>query len=355
MGRGGRGTRHASPAAIGIAPVPNIFGALMAVSSQNPPDSRTATSNASVTPAGDPLAKALGWVSIGLGAPMLLRPDAVTRTAGVGDGQKQRTVAVAVGVRELVHAAGLLTPRLRPRWVWTRVVGDAMDLAVLGRALRRHDGRGFRRTAAATAAVAGITAVDIYAAARSRRSRPGETSVELTAATTVRKDPAEVYAFWRQLENLPAFMAHVEEVRANGRRSHWRVRAPFGKNVEWDAEIVDDIPGERLSWRSDGNSAVSTSGTVRFVPAPGGRGTEVHVALSYDVPGRKLGEALARWAGEDPHQQLDDDLRRFKQVMETGEVVRSEGAPWGKRARREFPQHPARPLTSAELAREARS
>jgi uncharacterized membrane protein len=228
-----------------------------------------------------------------------------------------------------------------------------MDLAALGRALYRHDGRGFRRTVAATAAVAAITAVDVGTAIRSSRGTPGGTSVDLTATTTVRKDPAEAYAFWRQFENLPAFMAHVEEVHADGRRSHWRVRAPFGRNVEWDAEIVDDIPGERLSWRSDENSAVSTSGTVRFVPAPGGRGTEVHVAMNYHVPGRKLGEALARWAGEDPPQQLDDDLRRFKQVMETGEVVRSEGAPWGKRARREFPQHPARPLTSAELAREA--
>jgi uncharacterized membrane protein len=311
------------------------------------------TSSRSV-PAGreDTLAKALGWVSIGLGVPQLLRPDAVTRAAGVDDGQKERAIARAVGVRELVHAAGLLSPRLRPRWVWTRVAGDAMDLAVLGRKLRHHDGRPVRRTVAATAAVAGITAVDVYIAVRSLRTAPGATSVELTATTTVRKDRAEVYAFWRQLENLPSFMAHVEEVRTSGQRSHWKVSAPFGRSVEWDAEIVADEPGEWLSWRSTENAAVSNAGTVRFVPAPGGRGTEVHVELSYSVPGRKLGEALARWAGEEPRQQLDDDLRRFKQVMETGEVMRSEGAPWGKRARREFPQRPARPLSSAELAKE---
>ena len=87
---------------------------------------------------------------------------------------------------------------------------------------------------------------------------------------------------------------------------------------------------------------------MRFVPAPGGRGTEVHVKLRYAVPGGKLGETVARYFGEDPRQQLDDDLRRFKQVAETGEVVRSEGAPGGKRARREFPQHPARPLSDDE-------
>jgi hypothetical protein len=107
-----------------------------------------------------------------------------------------------------------------------------------------------------------------------------------------------------------------------------------------------------------GQGTSSASPSQIGIPAgsgvPGGRGTEVHVGMSYGVPGRKLGEALARWAGEEPHQQLDDDLRRFKQVMETGEVVRSEGAPWGNRAGREFPQRPARPLTSAELGKETR-
>ena len=86
------------------------------------------------------------------------------------------------------------------------------------------------------------------------------------------------------------------------------------------------------------------------MPAPGNRGTEVRVTLSYDVPAGPLGRAVAKYFGEEPHQQLDDDLRRFKQVVETGEVVRSDGAPGGKRARQEFPQHPARPLSDEELA-----
>ncbi len=98
-----------------------------------------------------------------------------------------------------------------------------------------------------------------------------------------------------------------------------------------------------------GDPDVPNDGEVRFRPAPGGRGTEIHVTLRYWVPGGKLGGAVARYFGEDPHQQLDDDLRRFKQIIETGEVVRSEGAPGGKRARREFPQHPAQPLTDDEL------
>jgi hypothetical protein len=86
------------------------------------------------------------------------------------------------------------------------------------------------------------------------------------------------------------------------------------------------------------------------VAAPDGVSTEVHVLLVYDIPGGALGKAVAKYFGEEPHQQLDDDLRRLKQVLETGEVVRSEGAPWGKRARKEFPQRPAQPLTPEELA-----
>ncbi|MFC7479003.1 SRPBCC family protein [Luedemannella flava] len=161
--------------------------------------------------------------------------------------------------------------------------------------------------------------------------------MELTATTTIRKPVPEVYAFWRDLENLPAFMAHLEKVRVTGdRTSHWVASAPFGKNVEWDAEIVDEVPGEKIGWRSTDDADVPNAGTVRFVPAPDGVSTEVRVVLVYDIPGGTVGKAVAKYFGEEPHQQVDDDLRRLKQVLETGEVVRSDGAPWGKRAREEF-------------------
>ena len=181
------------------------------------------------------------------------------------------------------------------------------------------------------------------------RSRP-KTVADLSATTTVHCPPQQAYDRWRQLESLPTFMAHLDEVRATGQAtSHWRASAPFGRTVEWDAGITGDVSGERIAWRSLDGSDIGNEGEVRFVPAPGGRGTEVRVKLRYWMPGGRLGEKVARYFGEDPHQQLDDDLRRFKQVVETGEVVRSEGAPGGKRARREFPQHPARPLSPAEL------
>jgi uncharacterized membrane protein len=174
--------------------------------------------------------------------------------------------------------------------------------------------------------------------------------MELYAATTVTRPPEEVYDFWSSLERLPSFMAHVDDVRLTGpRTSHWTVTAPFDRTVEWDAETVDEVAGSRLSWRSTEGADVANVGEVRFVPAPDGTSTEVHVMLRYDAPGGGLGKALAKYFGEDPSQHLDDDLRRFKQVMETGQVVRSEGAPWGKRARQEFPQHPAQPLSADEL------
>jgi uncharacterized membrane protein len=269
-----------------------------------------------------------------------------------------------VGTRELVHAVGLLTSRRKSVWVWTRVVGDAMDLTSLGMAIAHRGGRPWRLVGV-TGAVVGITLMDLLTAVQATRvkklgsvpsvpsSRRGG-SMELTATTTIRKFAPEVYEFWRDLENLPTFMAHLDEVRVTGdRTSHWSAGAPFGQNIGWDAEIVDDAPGEKIGWRSIGNDDVPNAGSVRFVPAPDGVSTEVHVVMVFDIPGGKVGKAVAKYFGEEPHQQLDDDLRRLKQVLETGEVVRSEGAPWGKRARQEFPQRPAQPLSDGELAKGA--
>ncbi|MFG1926366.1 SRPBCC family protein [Cryptosporangium sp. NPDC048952] len=300
-------------------------------------------------------------MSLGLGVAQLAAPDAVRRFSGVDDSRTSRAVVPLVGARELVHAAGLLTSRRKGAWAWTRVAGDAMDLTSLAVAIAHRGGRRRRRLLGVTGAVVGITVVDVLTAVQATRgnritsvsparsSRRGG-SMELTATTTIRKPAPEVFAFWLALENLPVFMAHLEEVRVTGdRTSHWVASAPFGENVEWEAEIIHETPAEKIAWRSTGDADVPNAGTVRFVPAPDGVSTEVHVALTYDIPGGAVGKAVAKYFGEEPHQQLDDDLRRLKQVLETGEVVRSDGAPWGKRARKEFPQRPAQPLSDAEL------
>ena len=147
-------------------------------------------------------------------------------------------------------------------------------------------------------------------------------------AITINRPPEEVYGFWRNLENLPRFMAHLESVRecwTTGARTGRRKR-PWARRSSGTAEIIEDRPNELISWRSTDDATVSNAGTVRFTQAPGGRGTEVHVELSYDPPAGAVGATIAKLLGEEPSQQVDGDLRRFKQVMETGEVVHSDAS-----------------------------
>ena len=151
--------------------------------------------------------------------------------------------------------------------------------------------------------------------------------VHVSRSVTVKRSRDVVFQFWRQLENLPRFMLHLQAVTVTGnRRSHWITSAPAGQSLEWDAEIIEERPNERLSWRSLEGSDVRHEGSVVFRDAPADRGTEVEVDLHYDAPAGKLGTALTKLFGEEPSQQIRDDLRRFKQVMEIGEVVRSEGS-----------------------------
>jgi uncharacterized membrane protein len=172
--------------------------------------------------------------------------------------------------------------------------------------------------------------------------------VRARAAITVRRPREEVYRFWHDFENLPSFMDHLDSVEDRGDgRSRWTAKAPGGRTVEWDAEITADQPSERLSWRSREGSDVENSGTVWFLPAPGGRGTEIHLDLQYDLPGGALGVLIAGLTGEEPRQQVRDDLRRAKQILETGMVVRSEGSPEGPSTRRFIKQRPAQPLVGS--------
>ena len=164
-------------------------------------------------------------------------------------------------------------------------------------------------------------------------------------AYTSRGGFAIVIAAVSRSGRLPEFTAHLQSVRATGgTRSHWTASSPLGGTVEWDAEVVEDSPGEVIAWRSVGRTVVPNRGAVRFTDAPGGRGTEVRVEMEYLVPGGRAGATVARLLGDDPHQQVEDDLRRAKQVLETGDVVRSDGSPGGPDARRQLRQHPGHPV-----------
>ena len=148
---------------------------------------------------------------------------------------------------------------------------------------------------------------------------------------TINKPAAELYAYWHDFANLPTFMKHVQSVTVmDMRRSHWVAKAPMGQSIEWDADIIDDRPNELIAWASIEGADVDNSGFVRFKPAPGNRGTEVKVVIEYNPPGGILGSALAKLFGEEPEQQIGDELNRFKQLMEAGEIATTEGQPAGR-------------------------
>jgi uncharacterized membrane protein len=154
---------------------------------------------------------------------------------------------------------------------------------------------------------------------------PAGQGIKVDQTVTINKSREELYRFWRNLENLPRFMRHLESVRLQGNRSHWVAKGPLGTHVEWDAETYNENPNEMIAWRSLEGADVDSTGSVHFTPAPAGRGTEVRVVLKYNPPAGKLGAAVAKLFGEEPQQQIRDDLRRFKQLMETGEIATIEG------------------------------
>lgn len=174
--------------------------------------------------------------------------------------------------------------------------------------------------------------------------------MEGRTAITINASPDAVYNAWRDFERLPMFMYHLESVSPlDDRRSHWVAKAPAGTTVEWDAEIADDVPGQRIAWRSVEGSSVDNTGSVQFRLAPGGQGTEVYVELQYSPPGGALGSAIAKVFGEEPNQQIRDDVRRFKQIVETGEVARSDGSPLGSRTQNQMRQHDAHPGENGDV------
>lgn len=160
----------------------------------------------------------------------------------------------------------------------------------------------------------------------------GNRGIKVEKSVLVNKAPEELYRFWHNFENLPRFMNHLESVQVrDDRRSHWVAKAPLGTTVEWDAEIINEKENELIAWRSLEGADVSNAGSVRFQPARGGRGTEVKVSLEYDPPAGVLGAAVAKLFGEEPNQQVEEDLRRFKQLMETGVIPTTEGQSSGRR------------------------
>ena len=155
------------------------------------------------------------------------------------------------------------------------------------------------------------------------------TQVEKTV--TINASAESLYTFWRNFENLPRFMENLESVEViDSKRSRWVADGPAGIDAEWEAEIINEIPNELIGWRSVEGSRVDNAGSVHFTPAAGGRGTEVKVVLRYDPPGGRLGALVSRMLGEDPDWQVQEDLRRLKMLIETGEIATIQDQPSGR-------------------------
>jgi uncharacterized membrane protein len=156
-------------------------------------------------------------------------------------------------------------------------------------------------------------------------------AIRVEKSVTINKPVEELYNFWHNFEHLPRFMKHLESVTVlEQRRSHWIAKAPLGQRVEWDAEIIKDEPNQLIAWASIEGADIDNSGFVRFQPASTERGTEVKIVMEYNPPGGNLGATLAKLFGEEPEQQIGDELHRFKQLMETGEIATTEGQPTGR-------------------------
>lgn len=210
--------------------------------------------------------------------------------------------------RWILGISGALLLGYGLRWRRYRAVLAPLGIGLIGRAVsgrslvNRGPGRG--RGAGRSSPVASLES--------------GEgTRIDRTAF--IARPPAELFRFWRQLDNLPRFMDNLESVTVlDEHRSHWVAKGPLGTRVEWDAEVHNEIPDELIAWRSLPGSEVDQAGSVHFTPT--GEGTDVRVVLRYAAPAGKLGDAVARLLGDDPSQQIADDLRRLKQVMETGDL-----------------------------------
>jgi uncharacterized membrane protein len=217
---------------------------------------------------------------------------------------------------------------------WERVASIAAGAALVYMGTRQ------RRSGLATSAGVGLVARGVSGfcpvnAAIGRDSDRSNTKVALSGprgvhvyeSVVIHRPASELFAFWRDFSNLPRFMEHLMDVQVlSSTRSVWTAKAPVGMRVKWEAEVINEIPGELIGWQSTENADVATAGSVRFVPVDQGR-TEIIVHLQYEPPAGRLGTMIASVFGEEPTQQIRADLRRLKEILETGEVPRT--APGG--------------------------
>ncbi len=278
----------------------------------------------------DGLARGLGWFSLALGAAELAMPKQLARGIGVPVGAKTSTIMRVLGAREVLSGLAVLVAPRRSLPLWARVAGDAIDLILLGSAARSRSAA--VRLAGAAVAVAGVAAIDVIAA---RRNQKALASSPIMYSVTINKPPGDVYAFYRDFTRFPEFMHYVESVTETGATSRWVAKLPTGNTITWDARLIEDRPEELIEWESIDGAPLKLHGRVTFEKTPGRNMTEVRVELTVGPGSTALAKLFAK-------PQIKGDLRRFKQVMETGEVLVSDAS------RHRLP-HPAQPSNKGDV------
>lgn len=257
---------------------------------------------------------------------MSANETALTHRGDAGDVQQSEG---GINVGETERWASAIGGGALALYGLTRGTLGGVALALVGGALVYRGASGHCNVYQA----AGISTAGEAASDNPNVSVRGGRGVKVEKSVTINRSAEELYSFWRNFQNLPRFMHHLEAVHVTGEKtSHWVAKAPAGTTVEWDAEIYNEKANELIAWRSLEGADVDNAGSVHFQPAPGGRGTQVKVAVKYDPPGGVLGATIAKLFGEEPSQQIQEDLRRFKQLMETGETPTTEGQPSGRAA-----------------------
>jgi uncharacterized membrane protein len=258
----------------------------------------------------------LGWWSLGLGLAQVLAPRTMSRLIGA---PMPRVLTMLCGMRAIACGVGILSQERPEPWVRVRVAGDAFDLATLA-AGSLVPGARRGRIAAAGAALAGVAAADLYCAKRLRERGTRLPPRHVMLSVDIQRPPADVYRFWRDLSNLPRVMPHLDSVQVlDESQSHWIAKGPGGSRIEWDTEVIDDQPGERLAWRSVDGAAIYSAGSVELHPL-GARGTRMRIELLCDAPSDSLGLAIARLFGRDPEFGVRLDLRALERLLERGEM-----------------------------------
>jgi uncharacterized membrane protein len=222
------------------------------------------------------------------------------------------------------------------------IAGTAIGIYGLREGIKHHSIPGASLTLAGAALVRrGIIGYcDLYRAfgVDTTHSQPGASAsipyqkgIRVERSITINASRETVFSFWRNIDNLPRFMKHVHCVKkVDDKRSHWIVEGPAGQKVEWDAEIINEIPDELIAWRSLPGASVDNAGSVRFEHATAGRGTKVTVSLQYDPPAGQIGVMVAKFFGKEPDQDVDLELHRLKNILEAGEIPTSHGQPAGR-------------------------